>query len=257
MTNKEKQALTLTMLDVGQAECFLLKKGQTTTLIDCGTVAKGKDIVNSIKRQEIEKIDYIFITHPHEDHMGGMLDIISNFQVGKIILPNINQKRIKAKWYKKLIKELNNGNYHLEVAEKNKKYNLEDVEIKIISDQTQKGNNINNYSTVLKVTYGQNSIMMTGDAEKSVEKELLKTGENIKSTILKVGHHGSKTASMEKFIDAVEPTYALISCGLNNKYNHPSKEVIERLNKKKIKVYRTDELGSVMLTITEQDIVKL
>lgn len=99
--------------------------------------------------------------------------------------------------------------------------------------------------------------MMTGDAEKSVEKELLKTGENIKSTILKVGHHGSKTASMEKFIDAVEPTYALISCGLNNKYNHPSKEVIERLNKKKIKVYRTDELGSVMLTITEQDIVKL
>ena len=258
MTNKEKQALTLTMFDIGQAECFLIEKGNVTALIDCGNTSQGKNIVDSIKKRGINKIDYIFITHPHEDHMGGMLEIINNLQVGNIILPDINPKKVTTKWYKKIISQLSRENYQIEIAEKNKKYNLENVEIKIISAVASKGNNINNYSTVLKVTYGQNSIIMTGDAENVVENELLKTGENIKATILKVGHHGSKMATTEEFIDAVNPKYALISCGVNNTYNHPSQEVIERLNKKNIKTYRTDEQGEVVMRITEKDIeVKL
>lgn len=93
---------------------------------------------------------------------------------------------------------------------------------------------------------------MTGDAEGIVEKELLKA--NVKSNILKVGHHGSKTATIEEFIDAVNPMYALISCGVNNRYNHPSQEVIERLNKKNIKIYRTDKDGEVVMRITEKEI---
>lgn len=95
---------------------------------------------------------------------------------------------------------------------------------------------------------------MTGDAESGIEKELLKRNVNIESTILKVGHHGSKTATIEEFIEAVNPIYALISCGLNNRYNHPSQEVIERINKKGIKLYRTDEYGDVVMRITEKDI---
>ena len=253
MNNKEKQALILTMFDIGQAECFLIEKGDVIALIDCGKATQGKNIVDSIRKRGISKIDYIFITHPHEDHMGGMLEIINNFQVGKIILPNINQRKLTAKWYKKIMNQLAQGNYQIEIAETNKKYNLENAEIKIISERFQ-GNNINNYSTVLKVTYGQNSIIMTGDAESGVEKELLKRNVNIESTILKVGHHGSKTATIEEFIEAVNPIYALISCGLNNRYNHPSQEVIERINKKGIKLYRTDEYGDVVMRIREKDI---
>lgn len=98
---------------------------------------------------------------------------------------------------------------------------------------------------------------MTGDAESAVEKELLKDNIDVKATILKVGHHGSKTASLEDFIDAVNPKYALISCGVKNRYNHPSQEVIERLNKKSIKLYRTDRDGETIIKITEKDIVKL
>lgn len=98
---------------------------------------------------------------------------------------------------------------------------------------------------------------MTGDAESVVEKELLKDNIDVKATILKVGHHGSKTASLEEFIHAVNPTYALISCGVKNRYNHPSKEVIERLNKKRIKLYRTDKDGETIMKITKKDIVKL
>ena len=95
---------------------------------------------------------------------------------------------------------------------------------------------------------------MTGDAENQIEKLILQTDEDIAATILKVGHHGSKTATTQEFLDAINPKYALISCGLNNKFNHPSQEVIERLNKQNVKTFRTDELGTVMLTMTKQEL---
>ena len=250
-----RQALNITMFDVGQAECFLLEKEQLKVLVDCGSASQGKNLVKSIKNRNIEKIDYVFITHPHEDHMGGMNEIIGNFKVDKIVLPNIDTGKITAKWYKRLMTNLINGKYDLEIVEKNKIYNLDDVEIKVVSDASYQGTNINNYSTVFKISYGQHSIIMTGDAENQIEKEILRVDEDIKATILKVGHHGSKTATTQEFLDAIKPKYALISCGQNNKFNHPSKEVLERLDKQKIEIFRTDELGTVTLTITKKDLI--
>lgn len=250
-----RQQLDITMFDVGQAECFLLEKGQFIVLVDCGSASQGKRIVNSIKERNIGKIDYVFITHPHEDHMGGMSEIIRNFQVDKIVLPSIDETKITAKWYNRLMDSLSSGKYELEVAEKGKTYHIDDVEIKIISDESYQGSNINNYSTVLKISYGQNSIIMTGDAEEKIEKQILSTCENIEATILKVGHHGSKTATTQEFLDAIKPKYALISCGVNNKFNHPNQEVLDRLDKQNVKIFRTDELGTITLTITKQDLV--
>ncbi len=123
-------------------------------LVDCGSASQGKNLVKSIKKRNIEKIDYVFITHPHEDHMGGMNEIIGNFKVDKIVLPNIDTWKITAKWYNRLMKNLINGKYDLEIVEKNKIYNLDDVEIKIVSDASYQGTNINNYSTVFKISYG-------------------------------------------------------------------------------------------------------
>lgn len=250
-----RQQLDITMFDVGQADCFLLEKGQLKVLVDCGSASQGKNIVNSIKKRNIERIDYVFITHPHEDHMGGLVDIINNFQVDKIVLPSVNEKKITAKWYNKLMTTLRKGKYEVEVAEKGKTYDLDDVEIKIISDASYQESNINNYSTVLKISYGQNSIIMTGDAENKIEKQILQTCEDVKATILKVGHHGSKTATTQEFLDAIKPKYALISCGVNNKFNHPNQEVLERLDKQNIRIFRTDELGTVTLKMTKQDLI--
>lgn len=123
-------------------------------LVDCGSASQGKNLVKSIKNRNIEKIDYVFITHPHEDHMGGMNEIIGNFKVDKIVLPNIDTGKITAKWYKRLMTNLINGKYDLEIVEKNKIYNLDDVEIKVVSDASYQGTNINNYSTVFKISYG-------------------------------------------------------------------------------------------------------
>ena len=96
---------------------------------------------------------------------------------------------------------------------------------------------------------------MTGDAEEKIEKQILSACENIEATILKVGHHGSKTATTQEFLDAIKPKYALISCGVNNKFNHPNQEVLDRLDKQNVKIFRTDELGTITLTITKQDLV--
>ena len=123
-------------------------------LVDCGSASKGKYLVKSIKERNIERIDYVFLTHPHEDHMGGMKEIISNFKVDKIVLPNIDTGKVTAKWFHKLMSTLINDKYDLEIAEKGKIYSLDDVEIKVISDASYHGANINNYSTVLKITYG-------------------------------------------------------------------------------------------------------
>ena len=123
-------------------------------LVDCGSASQGKNLVKSIKNRNIEKIDYVFITHPHEDHMGGMNEIIGNFKVDKIVLPNIDTGKITAKWYTRLMTNLINGKYDLEIVEKNKIYNLDDVEIKVVSDASYQGTNINNYSTVFKISYG-------------------------------------------------------------------------------------------------------
>lgn len=122
------------MFDVGQAECFLLESGGKNILIDCGDLNGSGKIVQALKEKSIAKIDYVFITHPHEDHMGGMYDIITKFRIGKIILPCINYEKQKAKWFQKLIKEIENGNYQFEKAQVEASYIVENLEIKVISD---------------------------------------------------------------------------------------------------------------------------
>ena len=123
-------------------------------LVDCGSASQGKCLVNNIKKRNVEKFDYVFITHPHEDHMGGLIEILRNFNVGKIVLPNIAVRKITAKWYNRVMTVLNSGKYDLEIAEKNRIYYLGDVEIKILTDASYQGANLNNYSTVFKISYG-------------------------------------------------------------------------------------------------------
>lgn len=246
--------LTLTMIDVGQGDSFLFVQEGEVALVDCGTRSTGEDVVKYLKSIGIKKIDYVFGTHPHDDHMGGMYDVITNFEIGKIILPEIKSGEVTTNWYLKLMKEIKSGNYELEIAEIGKIYTLGDATMKVIGPLSEQKDNLNNYSTVLKVSFGEMDIIMTGDAETEVEKEILQTGENIDAEILKVGHHGSNTSTSEEFLNAVSPDYALISTKLGNKYEHPTESTMEKLKKSNIEVYRTDENGTVVATITSNHI---
>ena len=124
----------------------------------------------------------------------------------------------------------------------------------VIGPLSEPKDNLNNYSIVMKVTFGDMDVLMTGDAEKDVEKEILSSGVNLDAEILKVGHHGSNTSSSEDFLDAINPDYALISCKVGNKHDHPTADTMTKLKERDIDVYRTDESGTVIVTITSDSI---
>lgn len=246
--------LVVHMIDVGQADCFLLVQNGITALVDCGTRSTCKDAVKYLQELGITKLDYVIGTHPHDDHMGGMYEILVNFETGTIILPDSRNEEMTANWYIKLMNELNTGNYNVKYPEEGAIFNLGDATMQVLSAETEVNGNTNNYSIVLKVSFGSMDIIMTGDAETEIEKKILESGINIDAEILKVGHHGSDTSSSEAFLDAISPEYGLISCKIGNKYEHPIKSTMEKLEERNVEVYRTDECGSVVITITPDDV---
>lgn len=256
--NQELQAqegeLFLTMVDVGQADGFFLEQNGKTAVIDCGTVSTGKDMVEYLKQQGVTRLDYVIGTHPHEDHMGGMYEIITNFEVGTIVIPEVTQNDITSKWYAKLMKEIKDAKHTVDYPEVGEIYTLGDTKMEVLGPEEEPESNINNYSIVMKITFGTMDILMTGDAETDLEEEIIASGANLDAEILKVGHHGSDTSSSNEFLDAVNPEYALISTKVGNKYEHPIKSVMENLRERDIEVYRTDECGTVVLTITSDSV---
>lgn len=246
--------LRLTMIDCGQADSFLLEQNGETCLVDCGTRSTGKDVVQYLKDQGITKIDYLFGTHPHDDHMGGMYDVITNFEIGKVIIPKVKDGTVTTNWYLKLMKELKQNSYNIEYVSLGTIYQLGQATINVIGPINEPDENKNNYSTVLKVSFGEMDIIMTGDAEKKVEQDIIESGINLDAEILKVGHHGSDTSTSEAFLDAISPDYALISTEVGNKYDHPIKVTMDNLKSRNIEVYRTDENGTVVAHITTEDV---
>ena len=244
--------LMLHMIDVDQADSFLLIQNGQTALIDCGTRATGDNVVKYLDNLGITKLDYVFGTHPHDDHMGGMYDVITNFEIGKIILPEIKKGEVTTNWYIKLMKEIKDSKHEMEIAEVGTIYTLGDATMEVIGPISKPDGELNNYSTILKISFGEMDIITTGDAEKEVEEEIVALGKNIDAEILKVGHHGSDTSTTDEFLNAVSPDYALISTG--NKYGHPIKSTMEKFERNQVEVYRTDENGSVVVTITPNDV---
>ncbi len=244
--------LIFSMVDVGQADGFVLQCEGEVAVIDCGEEETCKAMVNYLNERGITKIKFIICSHPHEDHIGGTVTILNNFNVETVYLPET--EGFTSDCYEELQEELLEGDYNFKYIEEGDVYYLGDTTISILEQFEPPLDEPNNYSAIMKVTFGQMDIIMTGDAETPVEKELLKSGQDISAEILKVGHHGSNTSTSAAFLDAIAPEYALISCGLANKHKHPTEKIMERLESGDITVYRTDECGTVVLTITATDI---
>ena len=259
-TQEVEGDFVVTMIDVGQADSFLLEQDGKTALIDCGTASAGDDVVEYLKQKGITRLDYVIGTHPHDDHMGGMYKVLTNFEIGTIIIPEVTKTQITTAWYAKLMKEIRKGTsskearYKLDYPNVGEIYTLGDAKLEVLGPIEEPSNNINNYSIILKVSFGTTDIIMTGDAEENLEKDILESGVNLDAEILKVGHHGSDTSTCDEFLDAVDPEYALISAGFANKHEHPIKSTMENLKKRDISVYRTDECGTVVLRITNDSV---
>lgn len=237
---KVKENFYVSFIDVGQADSVLIRNGNYNMLIDAGNNEDGEKLVNYFKSLGIEEFTYVFATHPHEDHIGGMDDIINNFKIDNYYMSN---KLSTTKTFMDVLDALDRRNLKYTVPNKGDKLKLGDANIKVIYPGDDKSN-INDSSIVLKITYGKNSFLLTGDATSNVERKIY--NEDIKSDVLKVAHHGSSYSSTDVFLDKVKPYYAVISVGKNNIYNHPSNKTLEKLNKRNIKVYRTDLDGTIV-----------
>lgn len=236
--------LNVYFIDVGQADSVLISNGDDNMLIDAGNNEDGSLLVSYLKELGIEKLDYAVGTHPHEDHIGGMDDIINNFEIETYMMPDVLST---SKTFEDVLDALAGKNLQYTTPTVGSDYKLGDATFKIIYVGESSGD-LNDSSIVIKLSYGDNTFLFTGDATSKVEDEILKSNVNIKSDVLKVAHHGSSYSTSDEFLNKVDPKYAVISVGKNNSYNHPSSSTLEKLNKRNIKTYRTDEDQTIIFT---------
>lgn len=235
-------------------DSILYRQGNKNLLIDCGTKGKVNTVISYIKNLGISKIDILIGTHPHDDHMGGMSEIIQNFDIGVIYTPDTSNKNITTLWYMDFLNAVEDKNVLWKYATVGENIEFGEANIQIMGPNSSDYEDLNNYSIVTMITYGQVSILSMGDAENLSEDEILNKKIDIQAQILKIGHHGSSSSTSQKFLDAVKPQYAIISVKAGNTYNHPSKKVMNLLEKNNILVYRTDELENIVMTTNGKEI---
>lgn len=235
-------------LDVGQGDCTIIKSNDSVMMIDTSTENRNDDISEALMTLSIDTIDYLVITHQHDDHMGSATAIIEKYNVKNVIMPKLTEiNMVTTNTYETLLKAIANNKINAIPATVGESFSLGDATVNILSPIEQ-DEDLNNMSVVLKVVYGETSFLFQGDAEKTIEKQLLASNFDISADVLKLGHHGSNTSSTDKYIQAVEPQIAIISCGADNSYGHPHKEIIDRLKKYNIDFYITAQTGDITIT---------
>lgn len=254
------------MIDVGQGDSTLIITPKNKKiLVDGGgseTYEVGENVVKPyLLKEKIIKLDYVIISHFDSDHVKGIIEILDDFYIDKIIIPKQFSESENYNTFNEIIKK---EKLRVVIVEKGSKIKIEEnLFIDILwpdSKNIINENGINNNSIVCKLIYKKFSILFTGDIESIAEKKLVeeyKNSEKLKSTVLKVGHHGSKSSSINEFLDLVKPQYAIIGVGENNKFGHPNPGVIDRLEKIDTKILRTDINGEISLRVRNETTVNI
>jgi len=237
--------LKVHFLDVGQGDSILITTGNNAMLIDAGDRGYGSSVVSYLKKQGVKKLDYLILTHPHADHIGGAVEVINAFEIEKIIMPKVEHT---TRTFENLLETIKNKGMRITTPVPGDGYELGSARFKILAPNSSGYKSLNDYSVVIRLTFGNTAFLFTGDAESMSESQILSKNFEVKSDVLKVGHHGSATSTSDRFLKSVKPKYAVISVGRGNKYGHPTQEVLERLDSYHVKVYRTDEVGTIVAT---------
>lgn len=241
---EQLQEATVHFIDVGQADCILIESDGQTVLIDAGNNADGDDVISYIKNEGIKTIDYLIGTHPDEDHIGGLDVVIENFQIGTIYMPKF---QATTKTFEDVLLAAKKKGLKISAPNVLETFTAGECKFQILAPDRIYDDS-NESSIVLKMEHGNNSFLFTGDAGIESEYHIEKLGVNLHATVLKVGHHGSSSSTANSFLEAVNPSIAVISCGADNKYGHPHKETMTRLQMKDITIYRTDLNGTITMT---------
>ena len=276
--------LQVHILDVGPIEgdsILITSAGGKTTLIDAGDTSKGKVVVDALKRYNIQQLDYFIATHPHPDHLGGSAEVFKAVKVLNVIdngqrpigpeksVQSVSKKTAAktppsiTRFYDDYKAAITTSGAHYETARPGTKYDLGGGALLTVlapsepfftKDQMRTGGNEPNAnSIVVRLDYGSFSMLLAGDAEEQTEHRLLTKELDLEARVLKVGHHGSKYASSNDFLQRVKPEIAIVSCGAWNRYGHPAQSVLDRLRAANVKLYRTDLHGEITITSRGKD----
>ena len=240
-SNVLSDKLEVDFIDVGQADSILVSNKNETMLIDAGNNENGNDVVKFIKEKGIAKINYLVGTHPHADHIGGLDDVInSDLEIENVYMPKI---QTNTKTFEDVLDSLKNKNLKVTAPKKGDTFKIGEANCEVMTDSILDKENLNLSSIVIRLEFGENSFLFMGDAETENEKTI----NWPKTNVLKVGHHGSNTSSSQNFLNQVKPEYAIIMAGKDNSYGLPKQKILDRLNKIGAKIYRTDELGTIVV----------
>lgn len=236
-------------IDTGNSDAILIQQGEVAALIDGGDNDDETLVVDYLKSQGVQKLEYVIATHPDADHIGGLDAVVTQLEVNQVLVGN---GKATTKTYTDFIEAMMDKGLSPSVPLLYSEFPLGEAVLKIVSVANEK--DPNNCSLVVLYTYGKHKVLFMGDADQSIEKTL-DVNQIGQVDLIKVGHHGSKTSSNKEFLKAVHPKYAVITCGAGNKYGHPNQETLETLQALQITTYRTDEMGDIVFHLNEERLV--
>ena len=245
--------LSVHFIDVGQGDSTLIISPQgDAMLIDAGNNGVGDDVIAYMKKQGVEKLEVLVGTHPDADHIGGLDTVIYEYDVESFYMP---RKSHTTKTFKDVLLAAKQKGLKIKEAKIGEAFMLgEEIKCEILNPVKEYGSDNNLWSAVVRIEYGKMSFLFMGDAEVENESDILECGAYVDSDVMKLGHHGSSTSSSKRFIEAVSPDAAVVSCKMENSYGHPHKETLELLEKEGIQLYRTDEQGDIVFYCDKENI---
>jgi competence protein ComEC len=244
-TNAATKNMYVHFINVGQGDSIYIKAPNgEDILIDGGNNNYGDDVVAYLKKQKVDDIEIMIATHPDADHIGGLDTVLSAFRVEQVYAPKVSHT---SQTYKDFLTAVKREGLKIKTAQKGVSLGLKGVSAVFVGPvKSYSTSDTNDWSAVLKLTYGKRSFLFTGDAETKAEADMIASKQNLRADVLKVGHHGAKTSTSAAFLNAVKPSYAVISVGKGNHYGHPTAEVLNRLKAYKVNIFRTDLQGTII-----------
>ena len=244
--------LNVHFIDVGQGDCTLLESDGKFVLIDAGEKEYENTVCAYLKENGVKTIDYVIATHPHSDHCGGLTMVIDTFDCKNFITVETDQR---TNVWMSVLRAVDKNDVNYIDAKVSDTYTFGESQFEIMGPYgNDYGDNYNNYSVVIKASCGDTSFLFTGDAEALAESEMIENGAELEADVLKVGHHGSSTSNSNAFLSAVRPKCAVISCGKDNEYGHPHKEILNALKRRGTTVFRTDELSTIIASSDKKQV---